>query len=175
MFCGCLARRPYPRNTHENQLSPSCPDSSHYSHVESTCFTSWETYSRVTRENSFSLQLPWVFIHSLSHIQPLQINPTWNVHKIKHNYNQIWHRIKANKNIVVNYNFTEMMQAWFKRAICWHTFYDFLYRQIYTHTLYTCTTTYKLYHIIYKTNMNNKMILGVNIIQCFNVKKPINR
>ena len=42
----------------------------------------------------------------------------YRVHKIKHNYNQIWHRIKANKNIIVNYNFTEMMQAWFKRAIC---------------------------------------------------------
>ena len=28
------------------------------------------------------------------------------VQKIEHNYNQIWHKIKANKNIVVNYNFT---------------------------------------------------------------------
>ena len=28
------------------------------------------------------------------------------VHKIEHNYNQIWHGIKANKNMVVNYNFT---------------------------------------------------------------------
>ena len=31
----------------------------------------------------------------------------YRVHKIKHNYNQIWHGIKANKNIVVNYNFTD--------------------------------------------------------------------
>ena len=30
----------------------------------------------------------------------------YRVHKIEHNYNQIWHGINANKNIVVNYNFT---------------------------------------------------------------------
>ena len=30
----------------------------------------------------------------------------YRVHKIEHNYNQIWHGIKANKYIVVNYNFT---------------------------------------------------------------------
>ena len=30
----------------------------------------------------------------------------FKVHKIEQNYNQIWHGIKANKNIVVNYNFT---------------------------------------------------------------------
>ena len=42
----------------------------------------------------------------------------YRVHKIEHNYNQIWHKIKANKNVVVNYNFTEMMQAWFERVIC---------------------------------------------------------
>jgi len=33
MFCGYLAGRPYPQDTRENQLSPSCPDSSHSSHV----------------------------------------------------------------------------------------------------------------------------------------------
>ena len=30
----------------------------------------------------------------------------YRVQKLEHNYNQIWNRIKANKNIVVNYNFT---------------------------------------------------------------------
>ena len=30
----------------------------------------------------------------------------YRVHKIEQNYNQIWHGIKANKDIVVNYNFT---------------------------------------------------------------------
>ena len=30
----------------------------------------------------------------------------YRVHKIEQNHNQIWHGIKANKNIIVNYNFT---------------------------------------------------------------------
>ena len=30
----------------------------------------------------------------------------YRIHKIEQNYNQIWHGIKANKDIVVNYNFT---------------------------------------------------------------------
>ena len=51
---------------------------------------------------------PWVFTLSFSHTQPLQIktHKKYRVHKIEQNYNQIWHGIKANKNIVVNYNFT---------------------------------------------------------------------
>ena len=166
MFHECLTGRPYPQDTCKNQLSPSYPDSSHSSHVQDTYITLLEDYSWDSHENSFSLQLA-LSLHTLSLSHTTLTNKShmkYRVHKIKHNYNKIWHRIKTNKNIVVNYNFTEMMQAWFKRAICWHTFYDFLYRQIYTHTLYTCTTTYKLYHIICKTNMKNKMILNVNII-----------
>ena len=31
----------------------------------------------------------------------------YRVQKLEHNYNQIWNGIKANKNIVVNYNFKE--------------------------------------------------------------------
>ena len=31
----------------------------------------------------------------------------YRIHKIEQNYNQIWHGIKANKNIVKNYNFIE--------------------------------------------------------------------
>ena len=60
MFRKYLAGKPYPRDTHENQLFPSCPNSSHSSHVQSTCCTSREAYSWDTYENSFSLQLPWV-------------------------------------------------------------------------------------------------------------------
>ena len=33
----------------------------------------------------------------------------YKVQKIEHNYNQIWNRIKANKNIVVSYNFTDVL------------------------------------------------------------------
>ena len=36
MFHGYLTGKPYPRDTHENQLSPSCHDSSHSSHVQYT-------------------------------------------------------------------------------------------------------------------------------------------
>ena len=67
MFCGYLARMPYQQDTRKNQLSPSYLDFSHSSHVQGTCFTSREAYSRATYENNFSLQLPWVFTLSLSH------------------------------------------------------------------------------------------------------------
>jgi len=75
MLCGYLARRPYPWDTRENQLSTSCPDSSHSNHVLGTCFTSREAFSRATCENFFSLQKPWVFTLSLSHTT-LTRNPT---------------------------------------------------------------------------------------------------
>ena len=93
MFRRCLARRHYLRNTHKNQLSPSCPYCSHSSHV-------------------LTLQLALSF-HTLFLSQSLQIKThmKYKVHKIKHNYNQIWHEIKANKNIVINYNFTKQMSA----------------------------------------------------------------
>ena len=42
-------------------------DSSHSSHVLSTCFTLQEGYSWDTRENFFGLQLSWVFTLSLTH------------------------------------------------------------------------------------------------------------
>ena len=47
--------------------------------------------------------------HTLSHTHTIVTNKShikYRVHKIKHNYNQIWHEIKANHKIVVNYNFT---------------------------------------------------------------------
>ena len=47
--------------------------------------------------------------HTLSLSHTTLTNKThmkYRVHKIEHNYNQIWHGIKANKNIVVNYKFT---------------------------------------------------------------------
>ena len=36
----CFAGKPYPRATHETQLSPSYPDSSHSSHVQGKCIIS---------------------------------------------------------------------------------------------------------------------------------------
>ena len=99
MFRGCLTRRPYPRGTRENKLSPSYPDSSHSSHVQGICFTSRKAYLRATCENSFSLQLV-LNLHTLFFSYTTLTNKThikYRVHKIEHNYNQIWHRIKVNK------------------------------------------------------------------------------
>ena len=107
MFRGYLAGGPNPRDTHETQLSSSCPDSSHSSHVQGTCITSWDAYSRATRENTSVFNLPWVFTLSLFHTQPLQINPTWNtgykrLNRITIKFDM---ELKPTKHIVVNYNF----------------------------------------------------------------------
>ena len=52
----------------------------------------------------FSLQFAWVFTHSLSLSLSLSLTTLtikshnkYRVQKIEHNYNQIWHEIKANK------------------------------------------------------------------------------
>ena len=105
---GNLAGRPYPWNIRKNQLSPSCPDSSHFSHVQGTCITSQDAYSRATCDNISVFNLPWVFKHTLSHRQPLQIKPTWNTGYKRLNIITIKFgtEFKANKNIVGNYNFT---------------------------------------------------------------------
>ena len=55
-----------------------CHDSSHSSHMLSTRFTSWEGFSRATHENFFDLQFA-LSLRTLSHTQPLQWNPTWNI------------------------------------------------------------------------------------------------
>ena len=94
MFHGYLVGRPYMWDIRENQLSPSCLDSSHSSHVLGTCFTSQEAYLRATRENCFSLQLPWVFTLSLLHTTLTnKSHIKYRVHKIEQYYNQIWHWI----------------------------------------------------------------------------------
>ena len=111
MFCEYLAKRPYgpyPQDTREIQLSPSCPDSSHSSHVQVTCITSRDAYSRATRKNTSVFNLPWVFTLSFSLTQPLQINPTWNtgyktLNRITIKFGM---KLKPTKHIVVNYNFT---------------------------------------------------------------------
>ena len=98
MFHGCLARRPYPRDTLENQLSPSCPDSSHSSHVQGICITSWDAYSWAIRENTSIFNALSFHTLSLSHTTLTnKSHMKYRVQKIEQNYNQIWHRIKANK------------------------------------------------------------------------------
>ena len=109
MFRECLAGSPYPRATHETQLSPSCLDSLHSSHVQGTCIISWDAQSQATRENtSFFNLLESSHTHPLSHTQPLQLNPTINIgykrlNKITIKFGT---ELKPTKQIVVNYNFT---------------------------------------------------------------------
>ena len=112
MFHGYLARRPYPWDTHKIQLSLSCPNSSHSSYVQGTCITSRDAYSRATRENTSIFNLLWVFTHSLSLTQPLQINLTWNTRYKKLNRITIKFgmELKPTKHMVVNYNFTQIMK-----------------------------------------------------------------
>ena len=52
-------------------------------------------------------------LHTLSLSHTTLTNKThikYRVQKIEYNYNQIWHGIKANKNIVVNSNLTKIIQ-----------------------------------------------------------------
>ena len=98
MFRGCLAGRLYLRDTRENQLSPSCPDSSHSNHVHGTCITSQDAYSQATRENTSVFNSLSLHTFSLSHTSLTnKSHMKYRLQKIEHNYNQIWHRIKANK------------------------------------------------------------------------------
>ena len=109
MFRKCFAGRPYPRDTRENQLSPSCPDSLHSSHMQGTCITSRDAYSRAIHKNTLVFNLPWVFTLSLFHTQPLQINPTWTTgyKRLNRIIIKFGTKLKPTKYIVVNYNFTE--------------------------------------------------------------------
>ena len=110
-----LAKQNVSRVSHEKVLlarhsrKPTitiCHNSLHSSHVLSTCFTLQEGYSQATCENSLIFNLPWVFTLSLHTTHTMKFHIKYRVQKIEHNYNQIWHRIKANKKIVVNHNFT---------------------------------------------------------------------
>ena len=56
-------------------------------------------FNSLETSHTLSLSLSLTTLTNKSHIK-------YMVHKIEQNYNQIWHGIKANKNIVVNYNFT---------------------------------------------------------------------
>ena len=55
--------------------------------------------SSICLKSSHTLSLSHTTLTNKTHMK-------YRVQMIEHNYNQIWHGIKANKNIVVNYNFT---------------------------------------------------------------------
>ena len=61
-----------------------CHDSSHSSHVLSTCFTSREGFSRATRKNTFESS------HSFSHTNlTMKAHIKYKVQKIEQNYGKL--------------------------------------------------------------------------------------
>ena len=97
----CFAGISWEGLTHETLVKTNChylSYFSHSSHVLSTCFTSQEGYSRATRKNFFGFQFA-LSLHALSLTHTTLTKKShikYRVHKIEHNYNQIWYRIKAN-------------------------------------------------------------------------------
>ena len=96
MFRGYLTGRPYPRDTRESQLSPSimtlripvmCYALASLSGMAFHELPAKLLYSSLCLESSHSLS--YKTLTKKSHIK-------YRVHKIKENYNQIWHGIKTN-------------------------------------------------------------------------------
>ena len=98
IFREYLAGRSYLRDTREIQMCPSYPDSSYSNHARhmhhfARCLLT--SYPR----KYFSLQFA-LSLHTLSLSHTTLTNKShmkYRVHSIEHNYNQIWHGIKANK------------------------------------------------------------------------------
>ena len=107
MFCECLVKRPYPQATRETQLSLSVLTL----HIPVMCRAHASFRGMFNRElptKTLLSSIAWVFIHSLSITQPLQLNPTINtgykrLNKISIKFGT---ELKPTKHIVVNYNFT---------------------------------------------------------------------
>ena len=96
MFRGCLAGRPYLRVTHEIQLSPFvltlCIPVMCKAHASLRGMLSRELPAR-----NLLASIVWVFTLSLYHTTlTIKSHNKYRVQKIKYNYNQIWHGIKAN-------------------------------------------------------------------------------
>ena len=98
MFREYLAGRSYLRDTREIQMSPSYPDSSYSNHARHMHHFARCLLTSYPRKH-FSLQFA-LSLHTLSLSHTTLTNKShdkYRVQKIEHNYNQIWHGIKANK------------------------------------------------------------------------------
>ena len=98
MFREYLAGRSYLRDTREIQMSPSYPDSSYSNHARHMHHFARCLLTGYPRKH-FSLQFA-LSLHTLSLSHTTLTNKShmkYRVHSIEHNYNQIWHGIKANK------------------------------------------------------------------------------
>ena len=86
----------------------------------------------------FSLQFAWVFTLSLSHKQPLQLNPTINTgyKRLNKITNKFGIELKPTKQIVVNYNFTILMY------VLSPIFTYVVFFSLYTHVSYYLYTIY---------------------------------
>ena len=130
-FRGCLAGRPYPRATCETQLSPSILTLSIpvmcRAHASFRGMISHDIPAK-TRQSSIA----WVFTHSLSHTQPLQINSTINIEYKRLNKITIKFgtELKPTKHIVVNYNFTLYSFNSYNFNCCMHTLFNDIYNYL---------------------------------------------
>ena len=108
MFRGYHAGRPYPRDTRKNQLSPSAMTL----RISVMCWAHASLRRKATCELPAKTSLVFNCLessHYLSHTTlTIKSHIKYRIQKIKHNYNKIWHGIKANTKIVVNHNFTIM-------------------------------------------------------------------
>ena len=84
------------------------PDSSHSGYVQGTCFLR-EILSHELPTKSLQSSIAWVFTHSLSLTQPLQLNPTINTgyNRLNKIIIKFGTKLKPTKHIIVNYNFTQ--------------------------------------------------------------------
>ena len=107
MFRECLAGRSYPRATRETQLSRSVLTL----RIPVMCRAHASFHIMHSRElpvKTLLSSIAWVFTHSLSITQPLQLNPTINTGYKRLNIIIIKFgmELKPTKQIVVNCNFT---------------------------------------------------------------------
>ena len=112
--------KPYPRDTRETQLSPSCPDSSH----SSMCKSHESLRGMLSRKIPTKIlqsSIAWVFTHSLFITQPLQSNSTINTGYKRLNRITIKFgtELKPTKYIVVNHNFTAIILLLLPQPIRW--------------------------------------------------------
>ena len=107
--------------THETLAKTSCLHPILTLRILVLCKTHVSLRGKLTHElpakTASVFNLSWVFTHTLSHTHTTLTNKThmkYRIKKIEQNYNQIWYGIKANKNIIVNYNFTVSYMNEFK-------------------------------------------------------------
>ena len=107
MSCGCVAGRPYLRDTRETQLSPSGLTL----RIPVVCKAHASFHGMVSRKlpaKPLQSSVAWVFTHSLSNTQPLQWNPTIDTgyRRLNNITIKFGTEYKPTKHNVVNNNFT---------------------------------------------------------------------